>query len=499
MQKKLSAVGGAIIVAALIFVGVYGYARYKVKEKIDQIITTLPYAGIEYETVNLSFAGTVGIEGATISPHLLPGKINVGAILLDAKSLKGLFKFMRQNNKNHGFPDDFEIAVNDLELNLTSELFASAPRGEKIEKATLSAMEAMGCGDVDSIGPKELMEMGYSIIKIDHRVGFHVDRPGKKIKINLSLYAEEFFSLTLDINLATDASSLDTGNFSGAAPKLLDASLHYVDRSYNFRKNLVCAKKEGLTVEEYIDKHIQLLGAAARKNKIELNDEIKFHYKEYLIGPGDGRISIRPEQPLELMAAMTYKPQDLVTILDPRLKINGKEISGVKSISLDILKYLQSKEGISTETFIKAQQAISQNKDNTPDKISPKPVKQTAKAAPPPAKEKQPKAEKKLPETRKPSLEKQVEKRRQETEEKTAKKVQSTKKPALPHFRNVPVAQIREHVGREAIVYTKDGRRFSGTITRAGNLHIEINSRLTSGTIKLPVEINDIETANVYY
>lgn len=532
MNKKLLNIGAGFLLTALIFAGVHGYAKHKVKQKIDEAIALIPFAGIEYEDVSLSFKGSVGLEGVTISPRMFPEKIKIGSIVLEAKSLLELLKFERKEDGRPGFPDNFDISVNDLLVDLKSKIFASRTGGGRLQE---SASPAMTCG-VNSFGLEELTALGYDKIKIDQLVKINIDRPNNKFRSTMAFYAENFFSLTFRLDLDVNYAALKPGAPPFAAgPKLLEASLHYLDRSYNERKNSFCAENEGVTVEEYLDKHVELLAAEAKKNKVDLSDEIKFSYKQFLKGAGDMGISILPEEPFEVSSITMYEPVDLVTVLGPRLKINGMEVPGIRKIVLSLLNQMKSDAPIPAEAFDTVAQLLTPTPPEV-DKENATKIKKldaVAQLEPPMASEviekaaaetkKQQKVASTAPIIQKnkklevsanlipekidspfsnpldPPKKKQIPAKAEKKKVKTLSVQWKRKKAPRPYFKQISPKSIGRHVGRQTIIYTKDGRRYFGKITGAGDQTIEVLSTLSRGTIERPVKISDIDTAHVYY
>jgi len=556
MNKKLLTVGAGFLLTALIFAGVHGYAKHKVKQKVDEAIALIPFAGIEYEDVSLSLKGSVGLEGVTISPRMFPEKIKIGSIVLDAKSLRELLKFAQKEDGRPGYPDNFDISVNDLLVDLKSKIFASQTSGGQAQE---NASPATTCGGVSSFGLADLAALGYDKIKIDQLVKINIDRPNNKFRSTLAFYAENFFSFTFRLDLDVNYDALEAGAPTFAAgPKLLEASLHYLDRSYNGRKNSFCAENEGVTVEEYLDKHVELLAAEAEKNNVELSDEIKFSYKQFLKGSGDMGISVLPEEPFDVSSIMMYEPADLVTVLGPSLKINGGEVPGIRRIVLSLLNRIKSDAPIPAEAFDTVAQlltpappeivketakkldaveqpespmaskviekAASKNKkigaasqlaapamaSKVIEKAAAETKKQQQAASAAPLIQKNKKLEvaaNLIPEKIDSPFSTSVESPKKKQNPAEAEKKEAKAAPVRwrkqraprPYFKKISPSNIAKHIGRQTIIYTKDGRRYFGKITNAGDQNVDVLSTLSRGTIERPVRISDIDTAHVYF
>jgi hypothetical protein len=147
---------------------------------------------------------------------------------------------------------------------------------------------------------------------MDLRFAFR--RADQDLELEFALHTNDMYDVDFTAKLAdlADPSAL----VSGTRPKLIEARMDYVDRSFHSRLMKHCTEVHGVSVDEMIAAQLAELQTVARDNGMELDSMILEPYTEFISGKQRFTITAQPPRPIDLTQLGLYKPSDVPNLLN---------------------------------------------------------------------------------------------------------------------------------------------------------------------------------------
>jgi hypothetical protein len=327
-MRKLTTVVVAILVAlALIAGGVGGYLWYSTKQQADQLVTMAkPFAEISYGGIEISPAGSVGVNRVRIMPHFVNDAISIGAIRLNAPNILALLNIRRQLSQGQ-LPEAMSVSYHQFELPLHGGILGAKPATSQ-ERTPFEDLDALGCGPVTHFSGNEWQEMGYDNFVSNMTTGYRQDTARNVLNLRVDSHTRDWATLNLDVGLALTKSSPSLMELATSlTPKL--AALEFVlrDDGFNARRNNYCAAKAAKPIDAYIADHVRLVVESLRANGIDPGPGLIEAYQRYLTEGGQLTISASPPAPINPAELQFYQPEDAIKLLGLKLKVNDTTIS----------------------------------------------------------------------------------------------------------------------------------------------------------------------------
>jgi len=320
-----------LILPILIYGGLKGYIWYEVKTSMDDVIATAaPFADISYDSVISSLEGTVGVGGVVIRPKMVSDAFTIQELTISAPNILDII-FIGRNAKNKEFPEYAVLEIKKVGIDLNSKIFAmvgnmqaqASMQQPQSAPMLIERIDSLGCGDVVQFGRKEFIDMGYDRIELDLTMKMDYQKAARKMKLDIRFKDRNFYDVSMALQLPFDPDQLKSGATATAEQSFSKLNVNYTDNGYHTLRNRFCARKNGGTIDQYVDANVSLLTAQLGA---VLPEETAKSYRNFLINGGTVNLSMNPTEPAKLNGLSLYKNSDVMDILGMDITINGDTI-----------------------------------------------------------------------------------------------------------------------------------------------------------------------------
>jgi len=437
-MRKLNTVVVAIFVAlVLIAGGVGGYLWYSTKQQVDQIVTMAkPFAEISYGGIEISPAGSVGVNRLRIMPHFVNDSIAIGAIRLNAPNILALLNIRRQLGKGQ-LPEALSLSLDQFEVPLNGGILG-ASSVPPAQRTPFDDLDALGCGSINSLGGTEWQEMGYDNFTGNMKIGYRLNAARNLLELQTDSNTRDWATLNMDIGFALSTPATSVMELTTSlTPKLAKLNAVLRDDGFNQRRNNYCAAKAGKTIDAYIADHVRLLVERLNANGIQPGPGLIEAYRRYLTEGGQLTITAAPPAPIDPTELQFYKPEDVVKLMGLTLKVNDKSVTDL-SLNWDAAKVARA---LGTEP----EAVLESGETGAAPTFSQPPVM------------------------------------------------------IRKSYHPIPVGELGQHVGKIAKIKTTNRAEYKGQLDAIAEGVIKITIRKSGGSVTLPLRVSDITEAQVLY
>lgn len=340
MRKLVNIASVVLVVVLLLGATAAGYLWYATKQQVDQIVTMAkPFADISYGGIDVSPAGSVGVNRLRIMPDVADEPITIGSIRLEAPHFVALLHTRWQLSRNQ-LPKALALSLQDVELPLGVGL-AGARSAPAATSSPFANLEALGCGPSEAFRAAEWREMGYDRFAGSLGIGYRVDPGDNALNLQMDSSARGWATLELDVRLALTQSPQSLMEMAVFTPRLAGLNLVLRDDGFNQRRNNYCATKAGKSIPEYLADHVRRVVERLRASGINPGPGLIDAYQRYQTQGGVLTITAAPPAPVNLAELHEYAPADLVRLLGLTLKVNESAVADL-TVDWDAAKFTKA-------------------------------------------------------------------------------------------------------------------------------------------------------------
>jgi hypothetical protein len=315
------------VVAALVYGGLRGYIWYDVKKGVDKTIQQVsPFVSVTYKSIYSSptLDGTVGIDGIVIKPKMTSDEFKIQSVRLSFPNILYLINAGRDIEKRE-MPERMKLSVSDLAVDLNSQIFYSLKQMQMQAKALhkgqqrspLDDFQALGCGDVQSIGLDELTRMGYQTMDVDLEMEYGYKKLTNDLTMSLLMRSKGMYSANIKAAMKMDPNALV--QHRATPPTISSMTIDYTDSGFATLRNRFCAAQINASEDVFIVNHIKALshavGATFPLETVEA-------YKRFMAGDSRLSISIAPKPGTDISTLGLYPPKDVIDMLELNMTID---------------------------------------------------------------------------------------------------------------------------------------------------------------------------------
>jgi hypothetical protein len=328
MDLKKILVGIIVVVIAAVG-GVKFYLQMKYARNLDELANSMtPFAKMTYNDVNTTFDGDIIVTGLKVD---VMGETPENITLREVRiKTPGFLYLLKDGSKMQAgnFPKKMKISLSGLEFSPEGMLMQSLGQMTKVMNQQIVQYIEPHCGDIEFMGPEQYKELGYESILSDLSVGYEFSDRDPAVHMTINWQTANMGSIDMRMELrGVAAPSVHTVMATGA-PLLSNVSLTYYDDSYIARITDYCAKRSGLTKEQYIQR--------------ETNSDDRYYaiiwgfipgqglrdaYMQFLGNPQNVEIRLNPPSPVDISTIDKYSISDIPSLLGLNVAVNGKDIS----------------------------------------------------------------------------------------------------------------------------------------------------------------------------
>jgi len=287
------------LVPLVLYGGVVGYLWYSMKSTMDQIQHRVSeFASVQYEGIETSILGPVGVTGITYRPHGFNQAVSIQSVLIDWEKPADLFKLL-QAFFNNRLPQQLRIAARNIAVPLRGDIgtWWDAQQLVDAESPLKIPDSFFGCGS-RTFTSTDLRDMGYEVLASDLRFEYNFSGKSPYVTFYTKARTMDMATLTLEGSIPSNEISFSLRHILSSAPRFANLSLSFDDASYNKRTIAYCAEKTGKTATQFVDDNIQkILEDLAEVNLFPGSDVVDA-YRGYLTKATKLTINLNPYEPL---------------------------------------------------------------------------------------------------------------------------------------------------------------------------------------------------------
>lgn len=293
----------------------YGYAWYKNKQAIDNLITK---NGGSYRSTYVDVNGDSVTKGISFQIPGLPQPASIeelragtGNIFTNVKVLKAF-----REKDLAALPPLF-----DMYLDVSGAKIPIDPIMDQTSSANddfFSKVSYAGCGDRRSLSASDLSSLGIYALDSDTKIKLTFDTPNRKA------FADFYFNFD---KLSTAKIGMNLKNFNMNNPigiTVGGGSIEIADNGIQRDINAICAKESDLSEKQFTERHISYLKHLLFQENIFLSPEFYELYAKYHANPRSMKISFSPSNDLQPLQLMGASPRRILSLLNADVQLNDQ-------------------------------------------------------------------------------------------------------------------------------------------------------------------------------
>lgn len=347
MQRKLMLAGAIMAALVAAYGGFKLYVAHSINNAAHEMIAMAsPLMDVKYSgTTSSLFGGMVGLTGVTVQSVKDDSYYRIGAVKLKSDSI---FTLMGMNIRRGKIPKMFELEIDDLTMPLSGELLEKGHGDLGLAGDLHTPFGVMACGNRTSFSDSDLSHMG--ITGITTNMVIKVLREPEKNDIRLMLHVNTagLNAVRLDIGIAAKNGVITPRTAARTPTRIESLDFRFRDQGWHKRVAAFCAKQTHMTRPAYLKAHVAAVKVALAREGIGVGKDLVSAYRDFLNPGGSLKVSITPEEPIDMKALRLYSLQEAIDYLAPTLRVNGKI---VRELELAKIKPLAAP---ATETVMEA-------------------------------------------------------------------------------------------------------------------------------------------------
>ncbi len=339
----------------------YGYLWYETNNTLQRITDgSAPFAKITFDSFFVSPLGNeITVDNISIVPQMAADEFRMDQVRLYADQ-PGFFLIASKTIQDGTLPDEMDINLRNIQVNLDGKFISmmeqmaeQAAEQSGQPPVPFSNIDALGCGDIERFQLVDYRLMGMRRINADLNFHLSYDKIGEIFGIQIDAVTRGVY----DVNMAMDM-KVPSGEMRNMADtsKIPPIHMSINDTGFYKMRNSYCASLNDSSVEEYVDRHIQLL---ADTLGLKLPEKIANAYRNHMLEGGRINISVKPQNNISPEELAYYKPLEVAELLGLKLSI------GSTRIELDQLFDANSPAVVAKSPAVNSSTAKARQKEST--------------------------------------------------------------------------------------------------------------------------------------
>lgn len=310
-----------IFIVLILLAGTKALLWYYTEKTVKDIQNTLPPGAFSYQSISTSLKGSISLNSVNL---LIDGQnFKIEKIELTSNNIVGLLTLIAKNWGSK-IPNELTLKIIGIKLDIGS-LMANN-QGAGFFNNPLS----IPCGKITKLTVQDYQNMGYENFVFDLDMGYE-KISNTRIKLNMNLNMRDALQVALFFygNLSVINSTSKLNNRKATIPQFEINIKNNVlqEKLYGF-----CAKQENTSLTEYLK---TLPPRFVRENidqdtvssaELSLSNNVIDGLNEYMKKPKDLYFSTDPKADITLNELKNMSEKSVLELIQPRLKVNGKNI-----------------------------------------------------------------------------------------------------------------------------------------------------------------------------
>lgn len=313
-------VGLPVILAALAHWGFHFYVKYRLGELIRQAASEVT---IEYRQLDTSLGGKVELSTVSVVPV---GQANGARIQNLRLTGPNLFNLALQYNPLAGYkgpPDFLRLKLSGVKVDLGGGLAAYLDARTGGQNSGNEAVCAPGQG----VTFQTLKNLGYQQLAGEVNLGYRLVPHAQRLGADLNLDLEEIQRVAAEMSLTNVSRHVLQDPTAVAAALQRFHMEYYLAPAFGKKLAAWCAEKRGVSVTDYEQTLTLELVRDLGDKGVVLGYGLRQAVQHFFTTWGSLEVELEPPVPLSLFALPFIPPEQLVSKLALKLKLNGSQVS----------------------------------------------------------------------------------------------------------------------------------------------------------------------------
>jgi len=324
-----------LIVGLVAYGGIKGYLYFKVKEGLDRMAAlSAPFVTLKYGGIDTSLKGVISVTDIKLTPVGAPVSIDIDRAELKGRGVEFLLD-VAAGFKMEQPPERLHLLVSRIRIPLGSDFFESFGLDASGKSHAMCSLGGI-------LAQTGIEQLGFQQLIADAGLRYEYDQRAGEINLYSDYALAGLASMRMEMGVS--GVSQPGAMMTGAAPQLGRMAIRYqVDQGYMQRVIDTCATQAGLDRAAFVNTLFIDDNLHYTKNLGFIPGQgIRFILRHLITQPGELRITLSPDGPVNPGVLAAYKPQDLLRVLGVEVSINDQPISDLSFTLPDGTRELSS-------------------------------------------------------------------------------------------------------------------------------------------------------------
>lgn len=308
------------------------YVRSQVKSALkDAVAAAALFADIDYGNVSVGLGGNIHIYDIDVRPRSINDRIRIEGIDIETPGLWFLVtgKKKMQDGK---VPERLRIDVRGMQVNIGGAITDTLDRFLAMAAEASGGQTLSNCGELRRLDLKAHRRLGYESLVFDLSLGYRFEKRGP-LHVVTEWRTRELAGVTVDLEFSSASPTVN--ELMATQPRLRTFTIDYQDLSFTDKLKRYCAQASGMTAEQYIDAEVNRTDALYQASwGFVPGPGLRDAYRDFLTKPGEVRLKGNPPSEVDMQALRLFKPDDVVSMLNLRISVNGKPVPDLSMTTL---------------------------------------------------------------------------------------------------------------------------------------------------------------------
>jgi hypothetical protein len=224
-------------------------------------------------------------------------------------------------------PEKMDLNLKNIQVNLDGKFFSlleqmAAQSAEQSGQTAIpfSNIDSLGCGDIEKFQLVDYRLMGMRRINADLNLHLGFDKIGEVFSIQIDAITRGIYDVNMAMNIKVPRGEMRN---MADTKKIPPMRLSINDTGFYKMRNTYCATSNDSSIDEYVDRHIQLLGETLG---LKLPEKIASAYRNHMLKGGRINISVKPQNDISPEELAYYKPLEVAELLGLKVSIGTTRV-----------------------------------------------------------------------------------------------------------------------------------------------------------------------------
>lgn len=326
-----------LLFVILIYGSAVGYLWYETNNTLKSIVAeAAPFATIDYDSFFVSPLGNeITVDNISIVPQMAADQFRIDQVRLFADQ-PGFFLIAGKSMQDGKLPERMGINFSNLQFNLDGKFFTmleqmalQATEQPSEADAALAKLDALGCGEIEKFQLVDYRLMGMRRINTDLNIQLSFDKIRDIFGVEIDANARGIYQANMAMDFKVPSGEMGGVTETRTIPPM---RLSLNDTGLYKMRNNYCATSNDSTIDEYIDRHMQLLVATLG---IKPTVNVATAYRNYMLKGGRINVSVKPQNDIAPEELAYYKPLEAAELLGLSVSIGRTRVELDQLINAD--------------------------------------------------------------------------------------------------------------------------------------------------------------------